>query len=122
MASARVIIRSNLCPLVAARFPDAVNKIVREQVFDSEGRVKVNVVSMGVVDTRMLLNSVAGEMTGQFSGEVTVSAQSGQGYPYPAAQNFGTVFISPRPFFTDETHRAETVFPARFKALEGMLS
>lgn len=122
MAGATVRIKSNLCASVAARFPSAINKVVREQVLESEGRVKINIVSYGAVDTGMMLGSVKGEMTDQFAGEVTVSAESGDGFPYPAAVNYGTVHMSPRPFFSDEVHRAETAFPARFNALARMLS
>lgn len=115
MASARVIIKTNHCPRVASRFPREVNRLMREQVLESEAHVKTNIVAMDVIDTGFMLNSTTGQMTGEFSGEVTVNAE------YAHYQNDGTVFISPRPFFTNEVHRAETAFPARMRQLEGRL-
>lgn len=115
MASARVIIRYDRLPQVAQRFPQATSTLVQEQVFESEGHVKTNIQKYGAIRTGFMLSSVQGQMAGAFSGEVTVGASYG---PYV---NFGTRYQSPRPFFSDETHRAESAFPARFKKLEGML-
>jgi hypothetical protein len=115
MAGVSVKIIKNRCPQVAARFPRETSQIVREQVLESEARVKTNVVSMDVIDTGNLLGSVQGEMTGEFSGLVSVGAE------YAIFQDKGTRYISPRPFFTDETHRAEGTFPDRFKGLEARL-
>lgn len=115
MAGATVRIVLNKCPRVAARFPGEVSKIVREQVLESEARVKVNATVMDVIDIGTLRASVNGEMTGEFSGLVSV------GVEYGIYQDKGTRFISPRPYFSDEQHRAESAFPARFKDLESRL-
>lgn len=114
MAGATVRIIRNRCPEVAARFPRETSQIVRAQVLESEARVKINVADRWI-DTGATLNSVKGEMTGEFSGMVSVGTE------YAIYGDKGTRFIAPRYFFTDEMHRAEYVFPDRFKELEARL-
>lgn len=115
-------VRYNRMPQIRARFPREVNRIVREQVLVTEADVKTNIaVKYGAVDTGAMLNSTTGRMTGDAEGEVTVSAQSAQGYPYPVAVNYGTRFMPGRPFMNDAAAKAESEFPARFRELEALL-
>lgn len=107
--------RNNFGPL-AAMLPTIINRVIREQVFISEGDVKTNIIQYNAVDTGNMLNSTKGEMLSPTEGLVSVSAQSGQGYPYPVAVNFGTVHVSPRPFFSDAETTAQQEFPRRMVA------
>lgn len=111
----RMVVRANRCKAVAARFPREVDALVRAQLLQSEADVKENVVKYDVIDTGNLLNSVAGRSTGQARGEVVSGAE------YSAYQNFGTRFISGRPFFSDAIETARKEFPERFRELEGRL-
>jgi hypothetical protein len=110
MASIRAVMRHNELPRIDASFPDRVNRGIRKQVLISEGDAKVNIVKYDAIDTGNMLGSVRGEMTGFQSGQVTVSAESGKGYPYPAAVNFGTIHMAPRPFWSDMEAKAESEF------------
>ena len=111
--------RNEFGPL-ANMLPSIINRVIREQVMVSEGNVKTNIVQYDAVDTGNMLNSTKGEMLGQREGLVSVSAQSEDGYPYPAAVNFGTVHVSPRPYFSDEEEVARDEFPRRMAdAIDG---
>jgi hypothetical protein len=112
MASVKVIIKHNKLPQLAARFPREVNRIVREQVMQTESDVKVNIRKYGAVDTGNMLNSTQGRMEGEHDGVVSVGAD------YAVHVNYGTRYISGRPFFSDATERARQEFPERFRGLE----
>lgn len=112
-----IIVRSNRIAEVNAELARKLNAAVREQVFATQRDVQTNIQKYGLIDTGLMLNSVQGTMTGQYSGEVTVSAQSGKGFPYPAAQNFGTRYIPASPFFSDAATKAEGEFPRRLDHL-----
>lgn len=111
-----VTVRENNIPKITAALDQALNRVVREQVFATQRDVQANIQKYGLIDTGMMLNSVQGTMTGQHSGEVTDSAQSGDGFPYPAAQNFGTRYIPASPFFSEAVTKAEQEFPPRVSA------
>lgn len=115
MASIIADLKFNHLPLLDSQFRQRVNRGVRKQVFVTEGDVKVSVVKYDVIDTGNLLGSVRGEMTGELSGMVSVSAESGDGYPYPWIQNYGSVHIPPRPFFSDPEAKAESEFEPRVR-------
>lgn len=111
--------RNEFGPL-ANMLPSIINRVIREQVMITEGDVKTNIVQYDAVDTGNMLNSTKGEMLSQREGLVSVSAQSEDGYPYPVAVNFGTVKVSPRPFFTDAEEVARQEFPRRMAdAIDG---
>lgn len=108
----RMVVRSNLCPRVAQRFPAEVDRLVRAQLLQTEQDVIENVVKYDVIDTGNLMNRVESRSTGQAQGEVTSGAE------YSAYQNFGTRFIAGRPFYSDAIEVARREFPERFRDLE----
>jgi len=112
----------NKLPAIARRFPTEVNRRIRQQVFTTEGDVKTNIVAYDAIDTGNMLGSTRGEMTGQFAGQVSVSAESEDGYPYPQLVNSGGVYVPPRPFFDEALDKARGEFPRRFDGLEGSLA
>lgn len=123
-ATAKIVY--NRFPEIRRRFPREVDQIVREQIKVTEGDVKTNIVKYNAIDTSNMINSVDSHPTGHAQGEVTVSAQSEQGYPYPTAVNFGYervdgVRVPGRPFFSEAIIKAEDEFPERFKELESRL-
>lgn len=116
MPSVDLDVIRNEFPNMLAQFDSIVNRAIRKQIFVTEGDVKTNIVKYDAIDTGNMLGSVKAEMQGQDTGIVSVSAQSGDGYPYPVAVNFGTVYVSPRPFFTEAETKAETEFPGRMRS------
>jgi len=102
---------------IPTRLKAEVNRGVREQVLATEGDVAINIVKFGAVDTGTMLGSVAGTMTGDVSGQVSVSAESAEGYPYPQIVNFGGRFVPARPFFSDAVEQARVDFPRRFDGI-----
>ena len=100
---------------IRAQFPREVNQIVREQILVTEGDIKINIQKYDYIDTGATLNSVASQMTGEFSGEVTVGTE------YAVFGNYGTRFQPARPFASDAAVTAESEFPERFRELEGRL-
>jgi hypothetical protein len=105
----------NKLPQVRARFPREVSQIVREQIKVTEGDFKLNIQKYGAIDTSKMINSVDSDMTGEFTGEVVSPAE------YSGYVNFGTRFMTARPFASDATVTAESEFPERFRELEGRL-
>lgn len=105
----------NRLPKVRISFPGAVNKIVLEQVLQTQTDVRTNILKYDYIDTGATFRSVEGDMIGQFTGEVTVGTE------YAVYGNFGTRFQAARPFFSDATVKAEREFPDRFKGLESQL-
>lgn len=112
----------NKLPAIARRFPSEVNRRIRQQVFTTEGDVKTNIVAYDAVDSGNMLGSTRGEMTGQLAGQVSVSAESEDGYPYPQIVNSGGVFVPPRPFFDEALDKARDEFSRRFSDMEGSLA
>lgn len=112
-----VTVRVNNFDRIEAALALQLNTAVREQVNVTQRDVQGNIQKYGLIDTGTMLNSVQGQMTGQYAGEVTVSAQSAAGFPYPAAQNFGTRYIPASPFFSEAATKAESEFPRRIKQL-----
>ena len=102
---------------IGAGFDQKVNAAIRTQIYATQRDTQTNIQKYGLIDTGTMLNSVTPQMTGQFSGEVKVSAQSDEGYPYPAAQNYGTRYIPASPFFSEAVTKAEGDFPKRFDNL-----
>ncbi len=112
----QVIVRSNKCPQVMRRFPAEVDRIVRAQLLQSESDAKENVVKYDVIDTGNLLGSIFSQSTGQAQGMVASPAE------YSAYQNFGTRYITGRPYFSDMVETARQEFPQRFRDLERSLA
>ena len=115
MARVDVQVLRNEFPTIAAEMDAIINRAIRKQVLVSEGDVKENIVRYDAIDTGNMLGSKRGEMTGQKTGLVSVSAESEQGYPYPAAVNYGTRRMAARPFWTEAEVKAEQEFPARMR-------
>lgn len=114
MAGITVVVVKNRLPDIERLLPREVNRIVREQVFVTEGDIKDNIVAYNYIDTGATLNSTQGRMTGETSGEVVVGTE------YAAYGNYGTRYQPARPFASDAATKAEGEFPARFRQLEGM--
>lgn len=119
--TARVIVVKNVSKQVAARFPGEIDRIIRAQALQSVDDTMTNIVKYDAIDTGNMLNSPRDHEAGHLAREVTVSAQSKQGAPYPAFVNYGTRFMPARPFFSDMIATAEKEFPERFRNLEGAL-
>lgn len=114
-----VSIEKNELPRLAAAMPSVFDRAARKQVLVSEGDVKGNIVKYDAIDTGNMLGSVRGD-TGAM--EVSVSAESEGGYPYPTAVNYGTIHVPPRPFFTEAENKARQEFLGRVKTeVEGEL-
>jgi len=105
----------NRLPRVRRSFPGAVNTIVHEQVLQTQTDVRTNILKYDYIDTGETFRSVEGDMTGEFSGEVTV------GTDYAVFGNYGTRYQPARPFFSDAVVKAEAEYPDRFKKLESQL-
>lgn len=97
---------------IAAGLSGAIATAVREQVLATERDVKLNIVAYDYIDTGNALGSVRGEANGS-SGEVSINAESEDGFPYPWVGNYGSVHQSARPFFTNAEKKAEREFPGR---------
>lgn len=111
-----VIERENNIEKIGLSLSRALAKVVRTQVLATHRDVQTGIQKYGLIDTGLMLNSVRSTMTGPHSGEVSDSAQSGEGFPYPAAQNFGTRYIPASPFFSEAVTKAEQEFPPRVSA------
>jgi len=96
---------------LADMLPAIITRAIRKQVLISEGNVKENIVRYDAIDTGNMLGSVNGRMVSANEGVVSVNAESGDGFPYPAAVNGGTVHVPPRPFFDEEVEQAKEEFP-----------
>lgn len=100
--SARIVIKYNNFPKIAAKLPQAVNAIVRKAAFDVEAHAK----SVVPVDTGKLKNSITTEMTSQTSAivaphteyaiyvEFGTRKQRAQPYMRPAAEKVRPAFIA----------------------------
>jgi hypothetical protein len=106
------IVNNNLGPL-AALLPRLINTAIRKQLAVTEADIKTGIVRYDAIDTGNMLGSTRTEMTGTTSGQVSVSAESEQGYPYPRAVNYGTVKMAPRPFFSEAEIKAKAEFAGR---------
>lgn len=95
---------------LAAMLPEIRTRAIRKQVLVSTGDVKQFIVQYGAVDTGNMLGSTTGEMVSANEGIVSVSAESGDGFPYPRLVNSGGVHVSPRPFFDDAVALAKQEF------------
>lgn len=106
-----VTVEKNRCAEVARRFPIAVDEIRREEGLAFEDGVVGNIVKYGVIDQGDLMGSIA------FNGVDEVA----DNVEYGIFQDRGTVFIAPRPFWSDELEVSRKRFPARFLNLERRL-
>lgn len=103
-------VRRNEFGSLAGMLPSIVTRAIRKQVLVSEGDVRQFIQQYDAIDTGNMLGSVKGEMVSANEGIVSVSAESGDGYPYPKAVNYGTIHVAPRPFFTDAENLARQEF------------
>lgn len=95
---------------LAEMLPSIITRAIRKQVLVSAGDVKQFIIQYDAVDTGNMLGSVNGQMVSATEGVVSVSAESGDGYPYPRAVNSGTIYVPPRPFFDDAESLARQEF------------
>jgi hypothetical protein len=111
--------RNEFGPL-AKRLALIIESVIREQIKVTEGDVKDNMSQYNYWKTGNASNNTKGEMVNPREGMVSVNAQSEDGYPYPVAGNFGTVYMAPRPFFSDAEAVAREEFPRRMaNAIDG---
>lgn len=115
MVAIQMDVKFNHAGPAAAAFRQLINRGVRKQVMVTEADVKTNIVKYGYVDTGNALGSTRGEMTGETEGQVSVSAESEQGFPYPVVGNYGSVHQAPRPFFSEAVAKAEQEFGPRVR-------
>jgi hypothetical protein len=119
--SVRGDVAMNKLPRLAQLFPRSVHKRIVDEILETKQGVEDNIRKYDLIDTGRMLGSVTAQMQSWFEGNVDVTAVSDAGFPYPAAQNYGTRFIPASPFFSDEVREAEKRFPKRFADLGGEL-
>jgi HK97 gp10 family phage protein len=98
-----VQITSNKLPALAAAYPQRAGREVRTALFNIEAGAKTRCP----VDTGALRASIAGALTGEAEGEVTV------GQDYGVYQEFGTRFQPGTPFMTPAAEAERAPFQAR---------
>lgn len=113
-----VVISFDKLPQLARRFPVATSKRIRAEVLATEAGVKQNIVTADLIESGNMLNTTKGEMTGQFEGQVSVPAESEDGFPYPIVQDRGSVHVPATGFFSKEVDKSRTRFPRRFDDIE----
>jgi hypothetical protein len=117
-----VVVVFDKLPIALSRLRPIIAREVRAQGLATEADMKANIVGAGRVDTGAMLGSTTSQMTGPMTAEVGPSAESEDGYPYPVAQEYGTVRgISGAYFATHAGEQAATDFPNRFRNLESQL-
>lgn len=104
----RVIIDKNLFPQIGRELPRISEALVHEEGFAFEDGVVGNIVKYQTIDTATMMNSVA------FDGTDTVA----DNVPYGEFVDKGTIFMEPRPFWTEELETSRKRFPKRFQNLE----
>ncbi len=119
MTAAKIIVKYNKLPLLAARLPEAVDEIVRKTALDIEAEAKAKMSGpkhgrmygahqasapgeAPAVDTGKLKNAIRSEFPKRGKAIVNVAAE------YGAALEFGTRKIAARPFMRPA---AEKMFP-----------
>jgi len=113
MSDITVEVVLNKFPGMTDRIMLAVNQGMRHQHLATRRDVVMNIRKWKAIDTGTMIGSVRSRMTGTHEAEVKVGARSDEGYPYPAAVNYGTVHMDPRPFFTEAVEKARVEFGPR---------
>ncbi len=106
-----VVVEKNRFPEVAKRFPVEVDRIRRLEGLAFEDGAVSNVVKYQVIDSGTLMGSIA------FNGDDEVA----DNVDYGEYQDKGTVFIAPRPFWSDELGVSRRRYPLRFQELRTSL-
>ena len=96
-----------------ARLPGEASRVVRGHGLQMEAQAKMNIVSMGAVDTGYMLGSVGIIEQSALSVTVAVGAEE-----YPAYVEYGTSKMEARPFWR---RARETVTPLFRDAAEKLL-
>ena len=96
-----------------ARLPAKASKVVAMSALQMEAQAKMNIVSMGAVDTGYMLGSVGIIEQSALSATVAVGAEE-----YPAYVEYGTSKMEARPFWR---RARETVTPLFWDAAEKLL-
>lgn len=104
-ASAKIVIKYNHLPKIAAKLPDAVSVIVRKAAFDVEANAKAVVP----VDTGTLKNSITTEFPTKTSAIIAPHTD------YAVYVEYGTNRQSAKPYMRPA---AEKVAPAFFAACQ----
>ena len=96
-----------------ARLPGEASRVVRGHGLQMEAEAKMNIVSMGAVDTGYMLGSVGIIEQSALSATVAVGAEE-----YPVYVEYGTSKMEARPFWR---RARETVTPLFRAAAEKLL-
>ena len=96
-----------------AQLPAKASKVVAMSALQMEAQAKMNIVSMGAVDTGYMLGSVGIIEQSALSATVAVGAEE-----YPAYVEYGTSKMEARPFWR---RARETVGPQFRDAAEKLL-
>ena len=96
-----------------AQLPAKASKVVAMSALQMEAQAKMNIVSMGAVDTGYMLGSVGIIEQSALSATVAVGAEE-----YPAYVEYGTSKMEARPFWR---RARETVTPLFWDAAEKLL-
>ena len=96
-----------------AQLPAKASKVVAMSALQMEAQAKMNIVSMGAVDTGYMLGSVGIIEQSALSATVAVGAEE-----YPAYVEYGTSKMEARPFWR---RARETVTPQFRAAAEKLL-
>ena len=108
MPKLSVTIEKNLLPKIGREIPRISKQLVLEEGFAFEDGVVGNIIKYQTIDTSTLMGSVA------FDGEDTVA----DNVEYGIFVDKGTVWVDPRPFWSDEMTVSRRRFPERFQNLE----
>lgn len=103
----------NKFPKIAAELEDRAARAFARAALGIEGEVKLNIHTMGLIDTGALFNSVHAEQIRPNLWRITV------GVEYGIYHEFGTRFLPARPFFFSST---EVWFPRLFDDLRKLTS
>ena len=96
-----------------AQLPAKASKVVAMSALQMEAQAKMNIVSMGAVDTGYMLGSVGIIEQSALSATVAVGAEE-----YPAYVEYGTSKMEARPFWR---RARDTVTPLFWDAAEKLL-
>jgi HK97 gp10 family phage protein len=108
--SIEIVVQHNNFPSIAAAAAGKIAQCVQKAVRDVEGQAKAK----AAVDTGAMKSSIAGVMTGQYSGEVAPHVE------YAIYVEFGTRFMAAQPFMRPAADAVRGPFTSCMKsAFEG---
>jgi HK97 gp10 family phage protein len=106
-----VRVTKNDIPAIAARLPDAVARIVNQNLLEAADRA----ITLVPVRTGRLRDSINSRMTGRTTGSISADT------PYAAYVEYGTRFMAARPFLRPAMEQQRPRYLADLADLERRL-